>query len=112
MNFFKYGITCPHFLEYLHQLFNKLFELGYFPEKWSEGFIVPLFKKGDVNMVENYREITLLSTIGKLFTKVLNNRLTYWAENYNVYIEAQAGFRKNMGTVDNIFVLHGVIIMF
>jgi hypothetical protein len=60
-------------------------------------------------MVENYRGITLLSTMGKLFTKVLNNRLTYWAENYNVYIEAQAGFRKNMGTVDNIFVLHGVI---
>ena len=59
--------------------------------------------------VENYRGITLLSTLGKLFTKVLNDRLTGWAENYQVYIEAQAGFRANMGTTDNIFTLHGLI---
>ena len=47
--------------------------------------------------------------MGKLFTRVLNTRLTGWAENYQVYIEAQAGFRSNMGTTDNIFVLHGLI---
>ena len=39
----------------------------------------------------------------------LHNRLNSWAEIYNVYIEAQAGFRKNMSTIDNIFVLHGFI---
>ena len=58
---------------------------------------------------ENYRGVTLLSTLGKLFTKILNSRLTEWAENYGVYIEAQAGFRSKMGTTDNIFVLHGLI---
>jgi len=41
-------------------------------------------------------------TFGKLFTKVINNRLTNWAENYNLYTEAQAGFRVHMSTVDNI----------
>ena len=51
----------------------------------------------------------MLSTLGKSFTKVLNDRLTGWAENYQVYIEAQAGFRANMGTTDNIFTLHGLI---
>ena len=55
------------------------------------------------------RGITLLSTLGKLFTRVINNRLSQWAEEYSVYIEAQAGFRSGMGTVDNIFVLHGLI---
>ena len=35
--------------------------------------------------------------------------LTKWAENYNVYIEAQDGFRENMSTVDHIFILHGMI---
>ena len=49
--------------------------MGNFPEKWSEGFIIPIFKKGDVNEVLNYRGITLLSTVGKLFTRILNNRL-------------------------------------
>ena len=57
----------------------------------------------------NYRGITLLSTLGKLFTRILNNRLNNWAEEYNVYVEAQAMFRKNMGTVDNIFLLSGLI---
>ena len=76
---------------------------------WSEGFIVPLYKKGSKNDVNNYRGVTLLSTFGKLFTKVINNRLNNWAENYHVYIESQAGFRQNMGTIDNICVLHGVI---
>ena len=70
-------------------LFNKLFSKGYFPNVWTEGFIIPLHKKGDVNEVGNYRGITLLSTFGKLFSKVLNNRLCKWAEKYNVYIESQ-----------------------
>ena len=40
---------------------------------------------------------------------MLNNRLTDWAEKYGVCIEAQAGFRSNMGTTDNLFVLHGLV---
>ena len=95
--------------DHLLKLFNKLFEIGYFPHAWSEGYIVPLHKKGNLNDENNFRGITLLSVIGKLFTCILNNRLTDWAEKYHVYIEAQAGFRTRMGTVDNIFVLHGVI---
>lgn len=51
----------------------------------------------------------MLSCIGKLFTKIINNRLYEWADNYNVFIEAQAGFRKGMSTVDNVFILHGLI---
>ena len=39
----------------------------------------------------------------------MNNRLNKWAEDYNVYIEAQAGFRKHMSTIDNSFVLNGLI---
>ena len=68
-----------------------------------------MHKKGDTNKPENYRGITLLSTLGKLFTRILNNRLNNWAEKYNVYIEAQAGFRKHMGTTDNIYILNGIL---
>ena len=105
--FFKNG--SENLIQYLSILFNKLFHMGYFPKQWSEGFIVPIFKKGDVNEVSNYRGITLLSTLGKLFTRILNNRLNKWAEDYRIYIEAQAGFRKHMSTVDNIYVLNGLI---
>ena len=66
----------------LCNLLNKFFEIGHFPQSWSEGYVIPLHKKGSNNEVENYRWITLLSVVGKLFTRVINNRLGEWAENY------------------------------
>ena len=105
--FFIHGKNI--FTPTLCNLFNKIYEKGHFPENWSEGYVIPLHKKGSINEVDNYRGITLLSTLGKLFTRVLNNRLGEWAENYGVLIEAQAGFRPGMSTVDNNFVLHGLI---
>ena len=89
--------------------FNKLFEIGYFPESLTEGYIIPLHKKRSINEAENYRGITLLSVLGKLFPRVLNNKLSEWAEHYFILIETQAGFRSNMNTVDNIFILHSLI---
>ena len=70
------------------------------------GEVIPLHNKGDKSNVDNYRGITLLSALGKLFSRLLNNGLTGWAENYAVLIEAQAGFREHMCTADNIYVLH------
>ena len=93
-------------LPILCNIFNKCFENGVFPEEWAEGYIIPLHKKGSKSDVENYRGITLLSCLGKLFTRILNNRLTDWSEKYFVLVEAQEGFRSNMSTVDDIFVLH------
>ena len=97
------------FVPTMCNLFNKIYETGHFPDSWSEGYVIPLHKKGSINDVENYRGITLLSNVGKLFTRVLNNRLGEWAETYGLLIEAQAGFRPGMSTVDNNFVLHGLI---
>ena len=48
--FFKYGIDI--LIDYLGRLFNVVFNKGYFPEKWTEGFILPLHKKGDINQVD------------------------------------------------------------
>ena len=87
----------------------KLLNLEYFSESWGEGYIVPLHKKGKLDAANNFRGITMLSTLGKIFTRILNTRLTEWAAEYNVYIEAHAGVRDCMGTVDNIFVFHWLI---
>ena len=108
--FIKYG--NDDLLQYLHGLFNKIFDIGYFPDSWGRGgggFIVPLHKKGSTENVENYRGITLLSIVSKLFSNILNTRLNDWAEKYYVYVEAQSGFRKGMGTIDNVFILHSLI---
>ena len=94
---------------YLLKLFNFVFNSGVFPEAWSEGLLIPLLKRGILTNVENFRGITLLSVLGKLFTRVLNNRLQLWAENYGIYVEAQNGFQPGRGTTDSIFILHCLI---
>ena len=51
-------------------IFNKIFDLDYFPEERSEGSIIPLNKKFSIHEVENYSGIALLSILGKIFTRV------------------------------------------
>ena len=62
-------------------------------------------------MPENYRPITLLSCLGKLFTSIINNRLTAFAEKYEKISHSQAGFRKLFSTIDNLFVIQSLIEM-
>ena len=74
------------------------------------GVIKPIFKqKRDTSNPENYRPITLLSCIGKLFTGVINSRLNAYAEKCDLIINSQAGLRKNHSTIDNISILHCLI---
>ena len=61
------------------------------------------------NEASSYRGNTLLSIVGKLFTRILNDRLNSWTEDHSIYVEAQAGFRKGMRTSDNIFILNNLI---
>ena len=72
--------------------------------------IIPIYKqKGDPTDPVNYRPITLLSCLGKLFTSILNNRLQVFTEKYDKIKQNQAGFRKGFSTVDNIFALNVLI---
>ena len=105
--FFVY--TCDILASKITALFNVILMSGHFPKSWTEGVIIPIHKKGNKGAVDNYRGITLLSIFGKLFTRVLNNRLTFWAESYGILIEEQGGFREKRSTIDNIFVLHSLI---
>ena len=51
----------------------------------------------------------MLSSLSKVFTSILNARLTEWAEENTVFTEAQAGFGKGYSTADHIFTLHAII---
>ena len=93
----------------LKELFQLIWDSEYIPERWGEGMIISLFKKGDREDPGNYRGITLLNVVGKLFNKVLNYRLLQWLEEHNKLSESQAGFRFDRSCVDNIFILNEVI---
>ena len=60
----------------------------------------------------NYRGITILSCMGKLFTSILNKRINNFLETYGILGEEQAGFRKKYGTNDHIFNLNCLVDLF
>ena len=90
-------------------LFNKILNEGVFPESWTNGIIVPIHKTGNIKDPNNYRGITISSCLGKLFTKILANRLTCWLISNNILAEQQIGFRPGCRTSDHVFVLKSII---
>ena len=102
--------TLSSLLPIYLKLFNIIFDNGIFPESWVLGNIIPIYKnKGKAQNPENYRPITLLSCVGKLFTRIISNRLTKYAEEYNLLNDCQAGFRKGYSTTDNLFIINSLI---
>ena len=71
--------------------------------------IVNIFKKGDREDPGNYRGITLLSVVGKVFCKILNNRLVQCLDKEGALHEGQAGFRLNRGCMDNVYTLNEIV---
>ena len=99
--------TKETFLPIYENLFNIILDTGCFPEQWSTGTISPIYKnKGDRLTPQNYRPITILSCLGKLFTTILNGRLNGYLG--DLLSENQAGFRKHYSTLDNIFSMHAL----
>ena len=95
------------FLPIYNALFNIVLDTGVFPSDWNIGMISPIYKgKGNKQDPKNYRPITLLSCLGKVFTLILNNRLTKYLEENNLIEENQAGFRKNYSTMDHVLTLN------
>ena len=96
-------------IEALHKLFTSCWETASIPSEWATGMIVPIFKDGDPELLDNYRGITLLSVVGKLYTGVLQDRLLGWCEENGVIVEEQGGFRRDRGCQDQLFVLNSII---
>ena len=59
--------------------------------------------KGNKEEPGNYRGITLLSVVGKVFCKILNNRLVEHLDRERAMHEGQVGFRKNRSCIDNVY---------
>jgi hypothetical protein len=92
-------------------LFGIIFDKGIIPESWGKGILIPIFQnKGSKSDPNSYRVVTLNSCISKMFSAVLNNRLTKFSDEFELITNAQAGLRKGFSTNDNrIFILHALI---
>lgn len=94
----------PALLQPLHELLCLCWEEGGVPQDMRDASIVTIYKnKGDRSDCNNYRGISLLSIVGKVYARVLLNRLQLLAD--RVYPESQCGFRTGRSTTDMIFSL-------
>lgn len=94
-------------VEIIEKLFNKCLEESRIPEKWESAIVILLFKKGNKADLNNYRPISLLSQLYKLFTKIITIRLTNKLDFYQPV--EQAGFRSGYSTMDHILTMRIVI---
>ena len=95
----------------LTKLFNLCFEAHMVPHTWIEALISPIPKSptNDPRIPLNYRGVSLLSVISKLYTSALNVRLTNFAEDNKLIVNEQNGFRADRSCLDHIFTLHNVL---
>ena len=90
-------------------LFNSILELNEIIPEWVIGAIVPIHKKGPKSEPNNYRGITLMSCLGKLFISVLNNRLLLFTIHNKILSDSQLGFLAGNRTSDAHIILNNIV---
>ncbi|KAL6431964.1 hypothetical protein ACFW04_007414 [Cataglyphis niger] len=103
----KYG--GENMEEWIWKICNRVWKGEGWIEEWNEGVIVPILKKGKGERVEDYRGVSLTSTLYKVYASVLAGRLSKEVEEKGLVPQNQTGFRRGLGTMDNIFVLNYLV---
>merc|ERR1711911_487839 len=76
------------------------------PHQWNQGYITNVWKgKGDREMLENQRGITVSSSIGTIVEEIINERLLKTIK----FTQSQAGGKKGASTTDHIFILRNIM---
>nr|VZI32969.1 unnamed protein product [Spirometra erinaceieuropaei] len=93
----------PQLMDHLTALFQEMWRQGEVPQDFKDATIVHLYKrKGNCQVCDNHRGISLLNIAGKIFARIFLNRLNNHLEQ-GLLPESQCGFRRHRGTTDMIF---------
>lgn len=90
--------VVPH----ICKLANLCFNTGVFPSSLKRSIVTPVYKSGDRADVNNYRPISVLTSISKIIEKILNSRLVSFLDKFKIISNSQYGFRKSLSTQDAI----------
>jgi len=86
----------------LSHIFNQSFVKGIVPINMKIAKIIPIYKNGKKDVLNNYRPISLLPAFSKLLEKVVEISLVKYLEKYNILYKHQYGFRKKHSTIHPI----------
>ena len=104
-------LKLPSLLQTLTLLLNNCLTHGYVPGIWLKSLItpVPKGKDKDPNVPLNYRGISLISCVSKVYSGLLNKRLVNYLDENKCIVEEQNGFRPGRSCEEHVFTLHSVI---
>ena len=91
-------VIFPAICDSLILIINQSMTTGVFPDKLKMAKIIPLFKDKDPLIMTNYRPISLLSSISKLFEKVVFNQINQYFVDNKLYYAGQYGYREDHST--------------
>ena len=94
-------------IEKLVELFDSVWRDECVVSDWCNALIVPIPKKGNLNVCVNWRGISLLDVVGKVLGRVIQDRLKLIVE--DVLSDSQCGFKTSRGCIDMIFVARQLV---
>ena len=92
-------LALPYIVNSLTFLFNATFETSQFPDSWKVARITPIFKDGDRTDKSDYRPMSVLPVILKLFEKLVFNQLYQYMKENGLFISGQSGFLRLHSTL-------------
>src|ERR1700733_9719774 len=90
----------------MHRLCQMIWRTEQLPSEWKRSVIIPIYKKKDRLECTNYRGISLTCHSSKVFASIILQRIKTRTE--EILSKAQAGFRANRSTIDQIFTLRQI----
>jgi hypothetical protein len=94
--FFKLAAQDPegksNLSKVMHLLFSKSFNEGFIPKEWRISTLIMIPKKGDLSDINNYRGISIINTLSKIFLKVITKKIEVENLNRSLISKHQIGF--------------------
>ena len=95
----KLLIACNNIMtEPIAHIINLSFENATVPDQFKIAKVIPIYKKNDKFIPDNYRPISLLSTLNKIMEKLMYRRIITFLDKHNILYRYQFGFRQNHST--------------
>ena len=105
LNHYYLEQICQFLLKVLTKLLQKCLDRQFFQDSFKIVKVKPLFEEGNDLDASNYRPIYLFPNLGKIFERVINNRMNLYLTKYQLLQNCQFGFRSKRSTIDALITL-------